>query len=426
METVGLVAVLLCILVAAALSRRIQNTMLTLPMVYAVLGLLLSNRFLGIIEISPDSEIVRLVAELTLVLLLATDASRIDLRALVRDRSLPQRLLGIGLPLTMVLGTIVAALMFGVLSFWEAAILAIVLTPTDAGLGQAVVTNPKVPVRIRQSLNIESGLNDGIAMPFLLLAIALAIAAETVYGNLESWLLFAAGQIIFGLVVGVVVGYLGVKFLERGVQSGWMSSEFQKISALVLALLAYGLAELVGGNGFIAAFCMGATAGNIGQKASNKILHEYVEIEVQLLMLLTFMIFGAVLLPPVLDQVNGTIILYALISLTLIRMIPVAISLIGTQVKPVTTLFLGWFGPRGVASILYTFTVVDTEGLVGVQLITTVVMITVLFSIFAHGITAAPLAKWYGQKMADKEKVQPGATEKGHVPEMPLRVKPKA
>ena len=426
METVGLVAVLLCILVAAALSRRIQNTMLTLPMVYAVLGLLLSNRFLGIIEISPDSEIVRLVAELTLVLLLATDASRIDLRALVRDHSLPQRLLGIGLPLTMVLGTIVAALMFGILSFWEAAILAIVLTPTDAGLGQAVVTNPKVPVRIRQSLNIESGLNDGIAMPFLLLAIALAIAAETVYGNLESWLLFAAGQIIFGLVVGVVVGYLGVKFLERGVQSGWMSSEFQKISALVLALLAYGLAELVGGNGFIAAFCMGATAGNIGQKASNKILHEYVEIEVQLLMLLTFMIFGAVLLPPVLDQVNGTIILYALISLTLIRMIPVALSLIGTQVKPVTTLFLGWFGPRGVASILYTFTVVDAEGLAGVQLITTVVMITVLFSIFAHGITAAPLAKWYGQKMADEEKVQTDATEKKHVPEMPLRVKPKA
>ena len=205
-----------------------------------------------------------------------------------------------------------------------------------------------------------------------------------------------------------------------------MSSEFQKIGALVLALLAYGLAELVGGNGFIAAFCMGATAGNIGQKASNKILHEYVEIEVQLLMLLTFMIFGAVLLPPVLDQVNGTIILYALISLTLIRMIPVALSLIGTRVKPVTTLFLGWFGPRGVASILYTFTVVDTEGLPGVQLITTVVMITVLFSIFAHGITAAPLAKWYGQKMADEEKVQPDATEKGHVPEMPLRVKPKA
>jgi NhaP-type Na+/H+ or K+/H+ antiporter len=205
-----------------------------------------------------------------------------------------------------------------------------------------------------------------------------------------------------------------------------MSSEFQKISALVLALLAYGLAELVGVNGFIAAFCMGATAGNIGQKASNKILHEYVEIEVQLLMLLTFMIFGAVLLPPVLDQVNGTIILYALISLTLIRMIPVAISLIGTQVKPVTTLFLGWFGPRGVASILYTFTVVDTEGLVGVQLITTVVMITVLFSIFAHGITAAPLAKWYGQKMADEEQIQPDAAEKGHVPEMPLRVKPKA
>ena len=204
-----------------------------------------------------------------------------------------------------------------------------------------------------------------------------------------------------------------------------MSAEFHKISALILALLAFGVAELIGGNGFVAAFCMGATAGNIGQKRSNKILREYVEIEVQLLMLLTFMIFGAVLLPPALDLVNGSVVLYAVVSLTLIRMIPVAISLIGTKVKPVTTLFVGWFGPRGVASILYAFTVVDVEDLAGVPLITTVVMITVLLSVFAHGLTAAPGARWYGQKMADEERVKPDAAEKSNVPEMPLRVQPK-
>lgn len=425
METIGLVAVLLCILAAAGISRLIQNTIVTLPMVYVVLGLLLSDRFLGIVELEVDNELIRVVAELTLVLVLATDASRIDLRVLMRDHSLPLRLLGIGLPLTMIFGTIVAAVMFGVLGFWEAAILAVVLAPTDASLGQAVVSNPHVPVRIRQTLNIESGINDGIALPFLLLAIALALATETVSSSLDGWLLFTAAQIVFGVVAGVLVGYLGAKFIERGQEIGWMTTEFQKISAIVLPLLAYGVAELIGGNGFIAAFCMGATVGNIDQTKRANLLAEHVEVEVQLLMLLVFMIFGAVMLPPALDQVNGTIVLYAILSLTLIRMVPVALSLIGTKVRPLTTLFLGWFGPRGVASILYIFTVLDAGGLTGGPIIYTTVMITVLFSIFAHGITAAPLAKWYGQKMADEDSLQPDAAEQAQVSEMPLRVQPK-
>ena len=166
-----------------------------------------------------------------------------------------------------------------------------------------------------------------------------------------------------------------------------MTSEFQKISAVVLALLAYGVAELMGGNGFIAAFVMGATAGNISKIERSKILAEYVEVEVEVLMLLTFMIFGVVMLPPALDQVNGQIVLYAILSLTLIRMVPVAFSLIRTKVKPVTVLFLGWFGPRGVASILYIFTVLEAEELVVLPIIYTAAMITVLFSIFAHGLT---------------------------------------
>jgi NhaP-type Na+/H+ or K+/H+ antiporter len=153
METLGLVAVLLCILAAAAISRRIQGTILTLPMLYAAFGLLLGGRGLGLIHANVESEGIRLIAELTLVMVLASDASRINLRELVRDHTLPQHLLGFSLPLTMVLGTAVAAVLFGVLSFWEAAILAVVLTPTDASLGQAVVSNPRVPVRIRQTLN---------------------------------------------------------------------------------------------------------------------------------------------------------------------------------------------------------------------------------------------------------------------------------
>jgi NhaP-type Na+/H+ or K+/H+ antiporter len=423
METLGFVAVLLCILAAAAISRRVQGTILTLPMVYASLGVLLGGLGLDLIHAEVESEGIRIIAELTLVVVLASDASRINLRELVRDHTLPQRLLGIGLPLTMVLGTAVAAVLFGVLSFWEAAILAVILTPTDASLGQAVVTNPRVPVRVRQTLNIESGLNDGIAMPFLILAIAMAAATGPVPGGIVAWLLSAVFQIVLGILAGVVVGYLGVKFIEQGHNMGWMSEQFQKISAVALILLAYGVAELVGGNGFIAAFCLGATAGNVGRKERSKIVSEYVEVEVQVLILLTFLIFGAVMLPPALDNLSPVIALYAVISLALVRMVAVAISMIGAQVRPITSLFLGWFGPRGVASILYIFTVLDAEGIPGVDLIYDVAMVTVLFSIYAHGVTAAPVAKWYGRRMAEIDEEHREVGEMNEVSEMPLRVK---
>jgi NhaP-type Na+/H+ or K+/H+ antiporter len=425
METLGLVALLLCILAAAAISRRVRGTILTLPMLYAAFGLLLGGLGLGLVHADVESEGIRLIAELTLVLVLASDASRINLRGLVRDHALPVRLLSISLPLTMVLGTALAAVLFEVLSFWEAAILAVILTPTDASLGQAVVSNRRVPVRIRQTLNIESGLNDGIAMPFLLLAIAMAAATGPSAGGIVAWLLSAVIQIVLGILAGVLVGYLGVKFIERGHDIGWMSEKFQKISAVALALLAYGLAELVGGNGFIAAFCMGAVAGNLGREDRARIVSHYVEVEVQVLILLTFVIFGAVMLPPALDGLNGAVALYAILSLTLIRMLAVAISMIGAQVRPITSLFLGWFGPRGLASILYIFTVLDAEGIPGVDLIYDVAMITVLFSIYAHGVTAAPGARWYGRRMAQIDEAHRDVKEMSEVPEMPLRVETK-
>jgi NhaP-type Na+/H+ or K+/H+ antiporter len=202
-----------------------------------------------------------------------------------------------------------------------------------------------------------------------------------------------------------------------------MSKEFHKISALVLALLAYGTAELVGGNGFIAAFVMGMTAANTTKREDTKTLHEYAEVEVQGLMMLTFMIvFGAVMLPLALDQFDVTMLLYAVLSLAVIRLLAVGISLIRSKVKPVTTGFIGWFGPRGVASILYIFTVLE-EDLPGESLIYNVVMLTVLISILAHGVTAAPGAKWYAKQV--EAVVESEGTEMKEVPEMPVRAGPK-
>ncbi len=420
MESLGLIAIVICILLAASISRRIQGTVITLPMIYTFFGIVLGGLILDVIQLTPEDGLVELIAELTLVIVLATDASRIDLRGLFRDHNLPTRLLGIGLPLTMVSGTIAAILIFTDLSFWEAAILGVVLSPTDASLGQSVVSNPKVPVRIRQTLNIESGLNDGIALPFLLLAIALA-DSEVLFHNPFEFLFSVLVQIALGIAAGLVVGYLGARFIQWGQHSGWMSRNYQKISSLALCLLAYGAAEVIGGNGFIAAFIFGLASSNFVGKEESEDLYEYAETEVTVFMLLTFMLFGAVMLPPAIAAISPEIVLYAVLSLTLVRMVSVAISMVGAKVRPITTLFLGWFGPRGIASILYIFIVLESESLPGLQLIYSVAMITVLFSIYAHGITASPLSNRYGSRIEAVDKKQIVTAETEEVPEMPLR-----
>jgi NhaP-type Na+/H+ or K+/H+ antiporter len=417
MPPISYVSLLVAALLIAAVSKRIHATIITVPMLCVVLGVAIGPLGFGFVNVRAENQLVEVIFELTLIMVLASDASRIKLRLLMADHSLPMRLLGIGLPLTMIGGTLAAVAIFPEFPFWEAVILAIILTPTDASLGQAVVTNRQVPLRIRQTLNVESGLNDGIAMPFLLLAISFALTDLGVEQP-ENWLLWGSRQIIFGVLTGAVVGYVGIKFTAWGLQSKWMSQDYGKIAAFLLPLIAYGVADMVGGNGFIAAFVLGATVGNVALTVSRRPLNEHMEVEVELLMVLTFLIFGAVLVEPMLSLIDGRTVLYALLSLTVVRMVPVFISMLGAKVKMATTWFLGWFGPRGVASILYTYVVLDAEHVSFESTIATIAILTVLLSIFAHGISAAPLAKRYGSYMnqADRE-----VAEKTVVSAMPVR-----
>lgn len=421
MESIGLLAIVTCILLTAAISRRIKGTIFTLPMIYTVLGILLGSLFLDLFPLLLEGGVVELISKLTLVIVLATDASRIDVQGIFRDHNLPMRLLAIGLPLTMIFGTIAAVLIFTDLNVWEAVVLGVILSPTDASLGQSVVSNPKVPLRVRQALNIESGLNDGIALPFLLLAISVA-QSELIYHRPAQFIVSVGIQIGIGIVVGLVLGYLGVKYVRWGATSGWMSRNFQKITSLALILFVYGLADLVGGNGFIAAFCLGLASRNVAGEKESENLYDFAEAELTVFMLLTFILFGAVVVPPAVRAIDLNIVFYAILSLTIVRLIPVAISLVGTKIQPVTTLFLGWFGPRGIASILYIFIVLEAENISGSNLIYNVVVVTVLLSIFVHGFTAAPGAAYYGKLMAKFAEEDHHHIERKEVPEMPLRV----
>jgi NhaP-type Na+/H+ or K+/H+ antiporter len=376
---------------------------------------------LGLLDIGFDSEIVRALAEATLVIVLFTDASWIDLKILKRNYDLPLRMLGIGLPLTIVVGTLVAATLLDTLSFWEAAVAAAILAPTDAALGQAVVSSPKAPVRIRQALNVESGLNDGIALPVVLFFIHLAAVSESMV-DAGYWFDFVTHQLVLGPVVGAAVGFGGGRLVEWAGRSRWMSHSFQQISAIALSLLAFAGAEAVEGNGFIAAFVAGLVLGNTAKRACSCLI-EFAEAEGQLLTLLAFFVFGVAEIGPTIGALTVPLVLYAVLSLTLIRMVPVSLSLLGTGLRAPTHVFLGWFGPRGLASILYIFLVLEESDLEGRDDIFTVVMCTVLLSIFLHGMSAWPATNWYARHAERRREIEPDCAEARTVEEMPVRVR---
>ncbi len=418
MESLSFVIVAAGILGFALISGRIQRSPITPPMVFVAFGFLVSQG-IGMLELSIESPLIQTLAELTLVLVLFTDASRIDLKLLKRQHDLPIRLLSIGLPLTILLGTVLAAVMLTGLTIWEAAVLAAILAPTDAALGQAVVSLEQIPMRIRQALNVESGLNDGIALPVFLLLLAIAGATEAI-APAGYWIRFAAMQILLGPLVGIAAGYLGAKVLEHGIKAGWITKPFEDLSAIGLSLLAFALAEHVGGNGFIAAFTAGLTLGNTSRLVCEE-LHEFAEAEGQLLTLLIFMVFGVVMVPFALERFSWTVLLYAIASLTVIRVLPAAVSLLGAKLRLDTVLLLGWFGPRGIATILFALVMLEEANLVGEELMLSVAMTTVLLSVFAHGVTAYPLAMWYSQRVhAMKEKAE--APEHRAVSELPVRI----
>ena len=414
MEHLSILLIFVLFLCFGLLSKRIDGTMVTPPMIFVGAGLLLSETFLGAVDFQVGDDLLHLLLEATLVLVLFSDAARIDLSVLRKDHIVPQRMLLFGMPLTILLGCAAAYFLPLGLTICEAALLAAILTPTDAALGQAVVNSKAVPVRIRQSLNVESGLNDGIALPLILLLASTASAIAT--ENTRDWVQFAALQLSFGPLTGVAVGYFGAWFLNRADDRGWVSEAGQGIISLVLAGLSFIIAEALHGNGFISAFVAGLVFGN-RLKRTCHYLFEFVETEGQLLTLSTFFIFGALLLPDALASFNIWHWVFALISLTLLRMVPVAVSLVGINLKVPTKLFLGWFGPRGLASILFMLLVLSDTVLQHPETITNTVFIAVLLSVFLHGLSAAPLARIYGKIAAS----YPACEEHRKTHEMPVR-----
>jgi sodium/hydrogen antiporter len=382
-------------------SRLFEKSIISAPMVFVTVGILTAFFPVDVLREGVSAPLVKVLAELTLVLVLFNDASTIKRTALKKERRLPLRLLLIGLPLTMIFGVLVALPLFPAISIWVLALMAFILSPTDAALGLAVVTNPIVPEKIRQTINVESGLNDGIALPPVLICIA--ILAESSGGSygFSYWMIFVLKQFILGPAIGGLIGWGGGRLVDWASGKNWMNSTFQRLSSIALALMAFALAEMVHGNGFIAAYFAGLLLG-IKSIEIRKRIHDFGEAESQAIVLFIFLLMGILLVPFSYPYWDFRAWLYAILSLTVIRMIPVAISLIGTKLPLRSVGFIGWFGPRGIASVLYLLLVLIELGKDGYERMMSVIVLTVLLSIFLHGMTAVPLAEWFGKSMKKK------------------------
>lgn len=392
---------------------------ITMPMVFVIIGLLIGPFGFSLLPIRPGDEAVRTLTELTLALLLFADASTIDFSRLRHDAHLPARLLGIGLPLTIALGAVIAWLLFPAQGLGFALLVAAILAPTDAALGLPIFTNPNVPVRIRRALNVESGLNDGLATPFVTLFIALSIAEEgTAPGS--GWLLSVLTQLVVATIVGVLVGVVGGKLIEYAQQRHWTAGAPLQFAVLALALTAYLGSVAFGGNGFVAAFVAGIA---FGASTSRRLAAsaDYTETTGTLLSLFVWMIFGAALVvPAALLAFDWRVVFYAVLSLTLIRMLPVALSLLGVHFRRDTVGLMGWFGPRGLASVIFGIMAFDSLTGAGreVGLLPAVVTWTILLSVLAHGLSAQPLAAWYARRLKDAPAAAPELID---VPEVQVR-----
>jgi NhaP-type Na+/H+ or K+/H+ antiporter len=377
------------LLVYSAVAGRVERSWISGPIVFTGIGFILGPDGLGVMRINIGGEGLRILAELTLAMVLFTDAANADFAVVRRNLGLPERLLLIGLPLTIVLGFVLAAIVFPSLATIEMALLAAMLAPTDAALGKPVVTNRAVPAVMREALNLESGLNDGICVPIVVLLIGLAIGTQIEGGTMAHVARVVLEEIGIGAAIGLALTWCTTRILRFAAKRDWISENWKEIPIIALAAACFAAAQAAGGSGFIACYVGGLLLSGLRERHKEELLRG-AESTGEALALLTWVVFGGIIVARMIDRVTWPALLYAVLSLTVIRMLPVFLCLIGTKTSTADKLFIGWFGPRGLATIVFAVLVLD-EKLPGNDTIMLAAGWTVLLSVMAHGVTANPL-----------------------------------
>jgi sodium/hydrogen antiporter len=380
-----------CLVLWGLVSARLERWDVTAPIAFVLFGLAAANGPLSLVHLHLRSSDIRILAEITLALVLFSDASRVNAKTLRAHAELPARLLAVGLPLTIVAGGAIAAALFRTSSLWAAALIGAIVAPTDAALGASILRDERIPSGVRRALNVESGLNDGIATPFVNLFLAGALAAEAVHHGTVA---HAAIALVGGAALGAAVGVVGALLLNLCRRAGWSEAGYGPLSVLALALFAYTAALLAGTNGFVAAFVGGMAFGTVATDAE---LQAFAEETGTLMSLLVWFFFGAVMIVPGFRAATLPDVLFAILALTLVRMAPVAVALLGSGLDKATVAFIGWFGPRGLATVVFGLIAVDSLDAPDASLVLGAVTVTVTLSVLLHGVSASPLAERYGR-----------------------------
>jgi NhaP-type Na+/H+ or K+/H+ antiporter len=380
------------LLVYGLFSRRLDRLSISPQMALLALGMVVGWVGATSTEMEGEEELLELVGEVALILCLYVDAARINVGALRGTAILPVRLLAVGLPLTIVVGIAAAALTLPGLGMTDIVLLALLVAPTDAALGALVVNSPTVPVRIRQALNVESGLNDGLVTPLVLVVAAFAAAGGTAP---EGWVADAVGQIVLGSGAGVAVGGGAAWLVGVARRRDWIHDGARWVIAPSIAVVTWFVAEAIGGNAFVGAFVAGLTTAVVIGTVREDFL-EFGEVGGELLGLVVFFLVGALL--PIKGPYGPDVVVFAILALTAVRMVPVAVSLVGTHLATPTLLFMGWFGPRGLASVVLALVALgEVHGGGGeiAPVVTSAVLLTIVLSVVLHGLTAGPFVRAY-------------------------------
>ena len=396
MDALALSLVLATIVLFGAFAARVGAAFLTAPIVFVTAGFVYAE-VLGVLDLETEVEPVKVLAEITLVWVLFADASAVDLRRFRADLGTQLRLLGIALPVTVAFGTVLAVTLLDV-EPWAGLLLGAALAPTDAALGAAVMANPRVPEHTRRTLNIESGLNDGIVTPVVLLAIAGLASAHGLQGAETPG--GAAVSLVVGVLVGSAVGAGGGTLMRAAGRRGWLLTDLAGPAVLALALLAYSAALVVDGNGFVAAFVGGLLFGReAGSGGAREVA--YVEETASLASMIAWLLLGALALPTLGEYVGVRELVYALLSLTVVRMLPVALAMLGTGTTRSEVAFIGWFGPRGLASVIFALLALEALDDVAFELVATITL-TVVLSVLLHGLSAGPLSARFAERAGQR------------------------
>jgi NhaP-type Na+/H+ or K+/H+ antiporter len=380
----------------SAVAGRIERSVVTGPIIFLMVGLICGPFGLGILDLDVENIEFRVLADITLALILFIDAANANLKVLRRNWEIPGRMLLIGMPLVILLGVVIGRYIFPGMSLFELCILATILAATDAALGKGVITNEDVPSRVREALNAESGLNDGLAVPVLFVFIALATNAGVGQDNNSLALGLLAKELGIGLAVGVGLTLIGSRLAQWCSRHGWLSDVWTQVFVVGLALACFATAQSLHGSGYIAAFVGGLLFGNLSGSDTHKLVHSAEGIG-EMLAMAIWVIFGAVVVGQAWVGLSWPVLLYSLLSLTVIRVLPMVLSLTGSGESTESKWFLGWFGPRGLASIVFVI-IVASYNLPGYETIAYTVACTVSLCVLAHGLTANAWARGFGRR----------------------------